>query len=88
MRRLVDDDVRSRLRRMDERGLSKRDLYSYSAVEELTSRKQSTEIPDILDRMGIPFDPALEARRRDRSAGGPGIATCCAGRSTSCWLPT
>jgi len=70
MRRLVDDDVRSRLRRMDERGLSKRDLYSYSAVEELTSRKQSTEIPDILDRMGIPFDPALEARRRDRSGGG------------------
>jgi hypothetical protein len=66
MRRLADDDVRSRLRKMDERGLARRELYSYTFIEELTSRKQATEIPEILDRMAIPFDPEQEARRKER----------------------
>ena len=34
------------------------------AVEELTSRKGSTDIPDILDRLEVPFDPVEERRRR------------------------
>lgn len=64
-RRLVDDDIRTRLRKMDERGLAPRRLR---AVDELTSRKDSTEIPEILDRLEMPFDPDLlaenEARRK------------------------
>ena len=52
MRRLVDDDVTSRLRKMDERGLAKRNR---PIVEELTSRKSSTEIPKVLSRLEQPF---------------------------------
>ena len=60
-RRLVDDDIRTRLARMDERGLSKRYL---KAIDELTSRKDSTEIPAILDRLETPFDPKTEAENQ------------------------
>jgi hypothetical protein len=56
MRRLVDDDVRSRLRDMDRRGLSRRHT---PALEELTSRKNSRDIPGLLDRLEIQHDPAL-----------------------------
>jgi hypothetical protein len=63
MRRLVDDDIRSRLDQMDKRGLGKRRLTS---VEELTSRKHSADIPLILDRLETPFDPVLEEKRRTR----------------------
>jgi hypothetical protein len=56
MRRLVDDDVRSRLRDMDLRGLAKRHSPN---LEELTSRKASTEIPALLDRLEVQHDPAL-----------------------------
>lgn len=59
MRRLVDDDVRTRLGKMDQRGLSRRNLYS---VDELTSRKDSTDIPDVLDHLETLFDPDQEAR--------------------------
>ena len=52
MRRLVDDDVTTRLRRMDERGLAKR---RKPVVEELTSRKSSTDIPEVLSRLGVGF---------------------------------
>ncbi len=62
-RRLVDDDIRTRLRRMAERGLANRTL---SAVDELTSRKDSTEIPPILDRLETPFDPELIAENKAR----------------------
>lgn len=62
-RRLVDDDIRTRLRKMDERGLAKRDLRN---VDELTSRKDATEIPAILDRLETPFDPALIAENQAR----------------------
>ena len=60
MRRLVEDDVRTRLRGMDTRGLQDRRIRS---VDELTSRKSSIDIPEVLDRLEIPFDPALEKLR-------------------------
>lgn len=53
-RRLVDDDIQSRLAKMDQRGLAKR---SRIEVEELTSRKASTDIPIVLDWLETPFIP-------------------------------
>lgn len=61
MRRLVDDDVKSRLARIDNRGLGRRLLND---VGELTSRMDSSQIPVTLDRLGVRFDPA-------RGPGGP-----------------
>src|SRR5262249_10662532 len=61
MRRLVDDDVKSRLRKMDQRGLVRRLV---DCLDELTSRKSSTEIPEVLDRLEVTFDPAVEAKRK------------------------
>ncbi|MGH8902787.1 MAG: DISARM system helicase DrmA [Egibacteraceae bacterium] len=55
MRRLVDDDVAARLRRIDARGLSQRRL---AQTEELTSRIGSGDIPRTLERLAVPFDPA------------------------------
>jgi hypothetical protein len=63
MRRLVDDDVQTRLRKMDQRGLAVRLI---SRVDELTSRKDSTDIPDVLDDLERVFDPVLEAERKGR----------------------
>jgi len=57
MRRLVDDDVRSRLANIDQRGLSKRRA---PFVQELTSRRSSTEIPAVLDHLEVGFDPARD----------------------------
>ena len=51
-RRLIDDDIQSRLQKMDQRGLAKR---SHLEVKELTSRIASTEIPIILDQLEVPF---------------------------------
>lgn len=66
-RRLVEDDIRSRLRDADARGLAKRRIRS---VEELTSRKSGTDIPGILERLETVFDLAHDARREaDRKAG-------------------
>ncbi len=62
MRRLVEDDVRTRLGKMEERGLSRRALY---VVDELTSRKGSTDIPDVLDLLEAKFDPHEDARRKE-----------------------
>ena len=45
MRRLVDDDVRSRLTQVDARGLRRRNLRLPQAVEELTSRKSPQRFP-------------------------------------------
>lgn len=61
MRRLCEDDVRQRLRKISLRGLADRALR---APEELTSRKSSTDIPQILDRLEIEFDPDNERRRK------------------------
>ena len=51
MRRMVDDDVRTRLGKMAERGLAKRILYTPDSVKELTSRLGSAAIPETLDRL-------------------------------------
>lgn len=59
MRRLVEDDIRSALRDTDKRGLAKR---RPPEVQELTSRKKATDIPDLLDWLEVPFDPAEEER--------------------------
>lgn len=66
-RRLVEDDIRARLRDADQRGLAKRRVR---AVEELTSRKSGTDIPRILERLEAVFDSSLEAQRAaERKAG-------------------
>ncbi|GAB3723320.1 DISARM system helicase DrmA [Nocardiopsis nanhaiensis] len=57
MRRLVDDDVATRLSRADQRGLARRRA---PWAEELTSRRNSDEIPYILDRLGVAFPDAAE----------------------------
>jgi ATP-dependent helicase YprA (DUF1998 family) len=54
MRRLVEDDVRSRLGRMEQRGLARRNS---PFLEELTSRKSATDIPEILDRLERVYQP-------------------------------
>jgi hypothetical protein len=68
-RRLVEDDIRARLRDADQRGLAKRRVR---AVEELTSRKSGTDIPKILERLEAKFDQALESlRAQERKEGKP-----------------
>lgn len=62
-RRIVEDEISSRLKRMDERGLANRFLY---AIEELTSRKSATDIPQILDRLEAVRDPQRDQERRAR----------------------
>jgi hypothetical protein len=68
-RRLVEDDIRTRLRDADQRGLAKRQIR-FGAVEELTSRKTGSDIPKILERLELFFDKAQDAQRdADRKAG-------------------
>ena len=69
MKRLVDDDVRSRLRRMRDRGLVDRTLYTPDTVRELTSRLGSTAIPETLDLLERRFDPTVLADLKTRRAG-------------------
>lgn len=63
MRRLVDDDVRARLSKAELRGLAAR-VLSYDSVDELTSRKGGTDIPEVLDALEAVFDPALQGKGR------------------------
>jgi hypothetical protein len=65
MRRLIDDDIRARLRNAQDRGFSRRFLNP-PFVEELTSRKQASDIPRLLDWLEADFDPAKEATRKAR----------------------
>ena len=65
MRRLVDDDVRTRLGKMADRGLAKRIIYSPDSVKELTSRLGSTAIPETLERVENIFDPLQEEKRKE-----------------------
>jgi hypothetical protein len=66
-RRLVEDDIRARLRDADQRGLAKRRIR---ALEELTSRKSGTDIPKTLERLEVTFDKTLETQRAaERKAG-------------------
>ena len=60
MRRLVDDDIRSRLNQTHRLGLARR---RPPILEELTSRKGASDIPRILDLLEVRFDPADEATR-------------------------
>lgn len=61
-RRLVEDDVRSRLRDTDQRGLAKR---RQPFLRELTSRVSAAEIPAVLDLLEVPFDPQKDALRAE-----------------------
>jgi Helicase conserved C-terminal domain len=69
MKRLVDDDVRTRLRKMDERGLANRTLYTPDTVRELTSRLGSTAIPETLDLLESRFDPAKLEEIKNKKPG-------------------
>lgn len=62
-RRLVEDDIRTRLeqKELENRGLAQRRNIQ---LEELTSRKSSTEIPKILDWLETPFDPEQTAQNK------------------------
>ncbi|MEO6326744.1 MAG: DISARM system helicase DrmA [Thermoanaerobaculia bacterium] len=66
MRRLVDDDVTTRAKKMDRRGLAKRYLVPNQSIGELTSRIRSEEIPRVLDRLEVAFDPASEKKRKEK----------------------
>ncbi|MCB0185858.1 MAG: hypothetical protein KDE31_16430, partial [Caldilineaceae bacterium] len=63
MRRVVDDAVKTRLYRMERRGMANRAVWG---VEELTSRKSAAEIPQILDRLEIRFDPNRERKKGEQ----------------------
>lgn len=54
MRRVSEDAVRTRLQKMDKRGLAKRYINHFD-IEELTSRKSAGDIPKILDRLETRF---------------------------------
>ena len=62
MRRLVEDDVTTRLGRADQRGLAKR---FDPLLRELTSRMSSDDIPGVLEQLDLTFRP-----RTERKAGG------------------
>lgn len=66
-RRLVDDDIRSRLKETDKRGLARR---RPPVVEELTSRIGASGIPWILDRLETDFDPQKEQMRKQQKRAG------------------
>ena len=87
MRRLVDDDVRTRCRKMDRRGLAKR-FFSGDYVDELTSRKGSTDIPEMLDRLEVAFDPAGRGEAQGDGQARATSRTCPSGPSTCCWPRT
>ena len=67
MRRVVNDSVSTRLKRMGDRGLSPRYVNTLDGIDELTSRKSAVEIPEILNRLETRFDdPADKGSRRKR----------------------
>ncbi|MEI8195481.1 MAG: helicase-related protein [Phycisphaerae bacterium] len=68
MRRLVDDDVTTRCKKQDRRGLARR-LFWTDYLEELTSRMRAEQIPQTLDRLEAVFDPHLAATRKEMVRG-------------------
>ncbi len=54
MRRMIDDEVANRLRRTERRKLANRYIDEKDIVE-LTSRVTSSDIPEVLDRLGVRF---------------------------------
>ncbi|NNJ12761.1 helicase [Chloroflexales bacterium ZM16-3] len=67
MRRAVDDTVSTRLKKMHQRGLPTRFLDPWS-VRELTSRLSAADIPEMLDRLEAPFDPAQRPEKGRKRA--------------------
>ena len=65
MVRLVQDDVRSRLRDMDQRGLARRRI---TEAKELTSRMSSSDIPTLLDLLEVKFSRAAGIAGAQRTA--------------------
>lgn len=61
MRRLVEDDVSTRLGRADQRGLARR--YEPS-LRELTSRLSSGDIPEVLAELELQFGPRPKGSKR------------------------
>jgi hypothetical protein len=59
MRRLIDDDVKARLRKMKRRGLGDRRLFE---VHELTSRMSSDRIPEVLSQLRVRHETAPPAK--------------------------
>lgn len=74
LRRVLDDAIRTRLRHMEKRGLSNRNLDTYS-IAELTSRIGATDIPEILDRLGATFDPQRDDERKKKRKAGEKVAS-------------
>ena len=70
MKRMVDDDVRTLLRHMDDHGLPRRTLYTPDTVKELTSRMGSAAIPETLDLLESRFDPLILDQIKARKGGG------------------
>jgi uncharacterized protein YifE (UPF0438 family) len=66
VRRLLDDDIRSRLYRVeeDDPNLSKRNIYP-ETIEELTSRMKASQIPEKLDRLGVRYNHHLTKDQRN-----------------------
>lgn len=60
MRRLLEDSVKARCKKMDSRGLENRTRI---AIEEMTSRRRASDIPVILSRLESPVPK--EASERD-----------------------
>ena len=53
-RRIIEDDVTNRMRRAGRKGLGRR---RRPVLRELTSRVSSSDIPEILDQLGVTHDP-------------------------------
>jgi hypothetical protein len=66
MKRLAEDTIRTRLRQMDKRNFPNRYIESWT-IEELTSRKSATDIPQILDHLDVIFDPLAEEARKAKT---------------------
>lgn len=60
MRRLLEDSVKARCRQMDVRGL---DLRTGISVEEMTSRRRASDIPQILSRLETKIPLEIEKRK-------------------------
>jgi hypothetical protein len=90
MRRLVDDDVRTRLQSTDQRGMARRRA---PVLKELTSRMNSTDIPRFSTSWNDP-SPLPRARRSRgraiprRPPGRAHPSTCCSPPAWSRWAWT
>lgn len=63
MRRVLGDSVPARLKSMESKGLSRRTIKN---MQELTSRRSSEDIPDILNDMEVSFVPETEDSKTSR----------------------